>query len=88
MLRLLLLMIIGVLIYRALKSRPERNVREQDQSAGRATGMTDDEMIQDPVCGVYFPRREAVTLDSAGRQLCFCSAACRDHYLEQQTDNS
>lgn len=80
MLRLLLLLIIGVLVYRALKPRSVNNDREKDRSAA----MADDVMVQDPVCGIYFPRRDAVTLDSAAGQICFCSSDCRDRYLEQQ----
>ncbi len=35
-----------------------------------------DELVQDPVCGVYCPRREAKTLVCKGRKYYFCSMEC------------
>jgi hypothetical protein len=31
----------------------------------------DDVMIKDPVCGIYFPRREGVELQQAGKPMFF-----------------
>jgi len=36
------------------------------------------------VCGIYFPQREGVELKRGGQQFLFCSAACRDRFLEMQ----
>lgn len=44
----------------------------------------DDVMLKDPICGTYFPRREAVTVEHGGEIHMFCSAACRDRFLEDQ----
>jgi YHS domain-containing protein len=41
----------------------------------------DDIMIQDPVCEIYFPRREGFHLNDNGKNLYFCSKECRDRYL-------
>jgi YHS domain-containing protein len=42
-----------------------------------------DELVQDPVCKLYVPRREAVVLKQGGATVFFCSAACRDQYVPQ-----
>ncbi|MFH2064621.1 MAG: hypothetical protein ABIK15_05425 [Pseudomonadota bacterium] len=41
----------------------------------------DDIMIQDPVCKIYFPRREGFHLNDNGNNLYFCSKECRSRYL-------
>ena len=42
-----------------------------------------DELVQDPVCKLYVPRREAIVLGGQGGPLYFCSEKCRDHYVQQ-----
>ncbi|MBI5605421.1 MAG: YHS domain-containing protein [Deltaproteobacteria bacterium] len=39
-------------------------------------------MVQDPVCKVYLPKRQAVVFnDSKGEMHYFCSTLCRDKYI-------
>ena len=42
-----------------------------------------DELVQDPVCKLYVPRREAVELMDRDSPLYFCSEKCRDMYVQQ-----
>ena len=42
-----------------------------------------DELVQDPVCKVYVPRREAIVLKGQEKSVYFCSEKCRDHYVQQ-----
>jgi YHS domain-containing protein len=42
-----------------------------------------DELVQDSVCKLYVPRREAIVLGEQGGPLYFCSEKCRDHYMQQ-----
>jgi YHS domain-containing protein len=44
-----------------------------------------DEMVQDPICGVYFPRKDGIRKKIKGQELFFCSKACKDKYIEQNT---
>jgi len=37
-------------------------------------------MEQDPQCGIYIPRNEAVTLRKKGKTIYFCSHKCRDDW--------
>jgi YHS domain-containing protein len=42
-----------------------------------------DELVQDPICKLYVPRREALVLRGRGEPLYFCSEKCRDYYEKQ-----
>jgi len=79
-----LLIIIGVayLAYRALKSWMLQNAATEKTVTGETTGEIDDVMIKDPFCQVYFPKRNGVHLKADGEDLYFCSKECRDRFIE------
>ncbi|BBO66166.1 hypothetical protein DSCA_00960 [Desulfosarcina alkanivorans] len=83
--KLLLLLIIVYLVYRAGKSWLVRTLQSGNQS-GSPNARIDDVMVQDPVCGIYFPQREGVMLRHGGQTHVFCSEACRDRFLEAQKE--
>jgi hypothetical protein len=39
-----------------------------------------DELVKDPVCETYIPRRKAISRGSGPTLRYFCSAACADKY--------
>ena len=39
-----------------------------------------DEMVQDPVCKTYIPRREAFKKSYGGKEILFCSKECADKF--------
>ena len=39
-----------------------------------------DEMVQDPVCRVYIPKREALTAQITGTTYYFCSKECLEKF--------
>ena len=81
--KLLLIIIIVYLAYRAGKSWIKRNLGTINHGRdGQPT--IDDVMVKDPVCGIYFPRREGVELRHNGQVYIFCSTACRDRFLKEQ----
>ncbi|QJA06508.1 YHS domain-containing protein [Thermosulfurimonas marina] len=41
-----------------------------------------DELVQDPVCGVYCPKSSALSLTREGKTHYFCSEKCRKAFLE------
>ena len=41
-----------------------------------------DDLVKDPVCGVYVPVRTAISTTADGKQVYFCSENCRKRYLE------
>ena len=81
--KLLLLIIIAYLAYRAAKSWVMRNLQSPGQN-GSSQPSIDDVMVKDPMCGIYFPQREGVELRHAGQTFVFCSTDCRDRFLEEQ----
>jgi len=40
-----------------------------------------DQLVKDPVCETYIPRRKAISRGSGPDTRYFCSAACADKYL-------
>ena len=83
-----LLIIIGVayLAYRALKSWMLQNVSTEKTVNGETTGEIDDVMIKDPFCQVYFPKRNGVHLKADDKDLYFCSKECRDRFIEMRKE--
>lgn len=81
--KLLLLIIVVYLAYRAAKSWVVRNLQAPGHNGSRHPSI-DDVMVKDPVCGIYFPQREGVELNRSGQTHLFCSAACRDRFAEEE----
>ncbi|WP_368407581.1 YHS domain-containing protein [Desulfobotulus pelophilus] len=40
-----------------------------------------EELVQDPVCGLYIPKSEALKGLREGQELYFCSEKCKDTYF-------
>lgn len=83
------LLILGVLVYtgaraflwarRFIKSLPfSREVGMPRDSAGV------NDMVRDPVCGLYVTSHESITAVVRGRVFHFCSAECRRKFIENQ----
>ena len=81
--KLLVLIIIAYLAYRAVKAWVLGNLQVPGQGHSK-TPSIDDVMIKDPVCGIYFPRREGVELQQGGKTYVFCSVECRDRFLQKK----
>lgn len=76
--KLIILLVIVYFGYRKLKSWALENINI-DNRQGLQTEIADD-LIKDPHCQTYFPRRNAHHLLIHGDHLYFCSAKCRDEY--------
>ncbi|MDI3465131.1 MAG: hypothetical protein OJF50_003952 [Nitrospira sp.] len=46
------------------------------KSAAQAQDEEQDQMIEDPVCHIFVPKRIAVVETIEGREYCFCSQEC------------
>jgi uncharacterized protein len=44
--------------------------------------VTTDELVQDPVCKVFVPRRNALKATKNGEDYFFCSEGCRKRFLK------
>lgn len=85
LIRLLQLALIGLLIWfgvRTIKRWMYHKQRNQVRAGRRpSSGQVMDVMVQDPQCGTYLPKHEAVRAWVRGEEQFFCSKACRDAYL-------
>lgn len=76
MVRFLILGILAYLLYRIGKwvFSPKAEI-----GRGRGGGVI-DEMVQDPFCKTYIPRRESVKRVIEGQEYLFCSDDCADKF--------
>lgn len=87
-LRVIILALLAFILYRVLRgvflpaaaARPKLKTKVRPEIK-KDRAVIEDEMVQDPHCGSYFPRREAVMLRRGGENLAFCSRECREAYL-------
>ncbi len=84
--KLLILLAIAYLGYKALKSWMLQNTAMGKTVSQKATGEIDDVMVKDPFCEVYFPKRNGVHLRMEGKDLYFCSTRCRDGFVQQKNE--
>jgi uncharacterized protein len=83
--RLLILLLILYLGYRALKFWIFTNVLPGSKTTTDSERQIDDFMVKDPVCEVYFPKRSGVSLNIDGQTIYFCSEECKNKYLSNKT---
>jgi uncharacterized protein len=83
------LILVALLIYVAIKilSLVGRYLhsqfsKPQDKAEENSTGI--NEMVRDPICGLYIPSDGAVALINNGRMVHFCSETCRKKFLNNQ----
>jgi uncharacterized protein len=81
--RLLILLGIIYLCYRAVKSWMLAGGSPKKEVFDTTAGQIDDIMIKDPYCEIYFPRKDGVHLRINGKDLYFCSKECRDKFVEK-----
>ncbi|MBI4964875.1 MAG: hypothetical protein HY913_16490 [Desulfomonile tiedjei] len=86
---ILRIILIALLIYvlfkatsLAIRSFKDRSVETRDQAPLFSREVS--EMVRDPVCGVYTAPNEALSVMNEGRRIHFCSAECRQKYIDQQ----
>ena len=83
--RLLILLGVIYLCYRALKSWMLQGGSPKKTVFNTTAAQMDDVMIQDPFCEIYFPKKDGVHLRINGKDLYFCSEDCRDKYVERHS---
>ena len=82
MTRLLLFIILCFLVYTFISALR----RALSPPAGRPPEKTlrGEDMVQDPVCGVYLPRGDALEKTVRGERHYFCSEECRSAFGRRQ----
>lgn len=81
MVRLIILAILFYVLYRVVKGFFASTSKIEK---GRAGGVI-DEMVQDPFCKTYIPRREAKRRVIQGQEFLFCSESCADRFESERT---
>ncbi len=79
--RLLILIAVIYLCFRALKSWILQNSLSNKTVTTTKTGEIDDIMVKDPFCEVYFPKRDGIHLRANGKDLYFCGKECKDKFI-------
>jgi YHS domain-containing protein len=80
-----MLSIVGVLIYRALKSWLGGGTENRSVGPKADGGRIENVLVKDPVCGTYFVQRDGVFLVRGDQRIAFCSEQCRDRYLARES---
>ncbi len=76
-------------IFRDLLSlKARRRVTSDDQKPSCSSFPVTDELVQDPVCGVYCPKKEALTAIYKGKVYYFCSEECRQKFIARNISPS
>jgi len=84
--KLLILLVVGYFCYRAMKNWMMAGSPSSDKVSSASAGEIDDVMIQDPVCGVYFPKGSGVELHYKGEELFFCSQECKAKFTHSHKE--
>ncbi len=78
MIKLLMWLLLGYVVYMIIKGKSVKKELPKEKPAG-------DETHRDPVCGVYVAEDDAVVGRLEGKRIFFCSMACLEKYQEQVT---
>lgn len=76
--RLLLFVLLAYALYRFLRWMRKSNASGSQE--GEGGGGAVDEMVQDPVCEIYVPRRDSVKRVIRGKTFFFCSEKCASRF--------
>ena len=80
MIKLIIYILLIYLAYKVIKGLTAPSV-SKERKEERDAGSVDDIMIKDPVCGVYFPKKDGIYLNADGRDMYFCSSECMDKFV-------
>jgi YHS domain-containing protein len=80
MIRLLILLLLAYLCFRIVKGVLSLLGGGQELKRGRDDEKVIDEMVQDPACRTYIPRREAIRKVIRGQEVFFCSKECAQEF--------
>jgi YHS domain-containing protein len=79
LIRLLFMGLLVYIAYRVVKAL----LAPKPNAAADAQRIKGEDAVQDPVCGVYLSRNDAVVGTLEGKRHYFCSMACLEKFREQ-----
>jgi len=74
--RILVLALLFYILFRLLTGG-----KKQVKKSSRSGLESHDVLVEDPVCKVCVPKKQAVTLEKDGKVLYFCSPECREKFI-------
>lgn len=80
-LRILIIGLLVYLLYRLLTGPKKRGAK-----GGTAVPRPHDVLVEDPICKVCIPMKQAVILKDAGKTTYFCSRECREKFIATKGD--
>ncbi|MBU1054419.1 MAG: YHS domain-containing protein [Proteobacteria bacterium] len=84
----ILLFFCGYKMLKYLMTPSASSDSKTDSKSDAADKLSDNLMIKDPVCEVYFPKKEGIFLNYGGQEMYFCSTECRDKFIKQNSNKS
>ena len=79
-LRLLIICGLIYILYRLLTGKRKKRVKKQGASV--SGGAVQDVLVEDPVCHIFIPKRQAVQLHHDKKMYYFCSNKCCEMFLK------
>lgn len=83
MFKLLIYAVFLYILYRLLtggwKKKSVNHPRHRQQADEL---VIDDQLVEDPVCHIYIPKRQAIVLHDTDTPVFFCSEQCRKIYCD------
>jgi len=68
------------LVRRQFRDKIQMELLRRQQEGQEQEGTAEDLLVEDPVCGLLIPKKQAVRLRQDGRTYYFCSEACCDAF--------
>jgi len=72
------------LLKRLFPKQGAENRQQKKKPSFNAGSRQVNEMVQDPVCKVYVPKKEALHIAKAGKSYYFCCRSCMDRFQENK----
>jgi hypothetical protein len=71
-------------IYRLLTGGRKKKAGPSNggQDAGAGASAAHDQLVEDPVCHIYIPKKQAIVLQDKDTPVFFCSEQCRKIYCD------
>ena len=57
--------------------------KEEKKRKQTSPWQIEDELVQDPMCGIYIPKGKAIKARIKGKVYYFCSKECKKKYIKQ-----
>lgn len=74
--RFILGLVVGYLIYRLVKKTMLAYKQGQSVPPKEPGDRETEVLVQDPICGTFIPRQDALKLQKDGKDYFFCSEGC------------